>query len=124
MLFVPEHGAALQGAKIQMARLRDIPSPLITHIPVYAKFFNVKQADPATKPNPIVIDYPTNYEALGELISRALSTDYFSGNTALSALTNNLPATYQVSENEGALVLRFQCCTSKAATSCVSKATT
>ncbi len=56
----------------------------------------------------MVIDYPTSYEVLGEIISRTITTDYFQGNTPLTAITDNLPATYLVSENEGALVLRFQ----------------
>ncbi len=108
VLFVPEHGAALQGDKIQMARLRDIPSKLITHVPVYAKFFNVQRSAEQPASSPVVIDYPTSYEVLGEIISRTITTDYFQGNTPLTAITDNLPATYFVSENEGALVLRFQ----------------
>ena len=107
LIFVPEHGAALQGDKIQMARLRDIPSPNITNIPVYVKFFNVKTTTGSAH-QPLTVDYPTSYQALAELISRTISTNYFSGETSLQALTDNLAPTFLVSENEGALVLRFQ----------------
>ena len=34
VVMVPEHGAALTGDKMQMAGLRDIPSPSITQVPV------------------------------------------------------------------------------------------
>lgn len=108
LIFVPEHGAALTGDKIQMARLRDIPSPLITNIPVFAKFFNVQEPAGAPAKVPVTIDYPTSYQALAELVSRAVSTNYFSGGTALQDLTDDLAPTYLVSENEGALVVRFQ----------------
>ncbi len=33
LVVVPEHGAAEQGDKVQVAHLRDIPSPSITHVP-------------------------------------------------------------------------------------------
>jgi len=41
VLVVPEHGAALEGDRMQMSGLRDIPSPSITHVPVGIKFVGI-----------------------------------------------------------------------------------
>ena len=38
LVVVPEHGAAEKGDKVQVAHLRDIPSPAITHVPALVKF--------------------------------------------------------------------------------------
>jgi cellulose synthase operon protein YhjU len=42
VVLVPEHGAALQGDKMQVSGLRDIPSPSITNVPTAIKFFGMK----------------------------------------------------------------------------------
>ncbi|WP_350563795.1 cellulose biosynthesis protein BcsG, partial [Psychrobacter sp. CAL346-MNA-CIBAN-0220] len=38
LMLVPEHGAALQGDKVQFAGLREIPSPSIVTVPAAIKF--------------------------------------------------------------------------------------
>ena len=42
LVVVPEHGAAEKGDKVQVAHLRDIPSPAITHVPALVKFIGVR----------------------------------------------------------------------------------
>lgn len=106
LIFVPEHGAALRGDKIQMSRLRDIPSPSITEVPVYLKFINL----PREHGSPLLIPMPSSYLSLGTIIARAVESNFFAAgsSTSLLDLTSTLAPTYKVSENSGTVVLRFQ----------------
>ena len=105
LLIVPEHGAAVRGDRIQMARLREIPSPHITHVPVFAKFFGL-----STKTPEIVIDTPTSHLAVGELIARTITSGAYTHAKPLdlTALTSNLPQTWSVSENSNASVAQYK----------------
>ena len=49
VVMVPEHGAALTGDKMQMAGLRDIPSPSITLVPVGVALLGTKAPHEATR---------------------------------------------------------------------------
>ncbi len=106
LIFVPEHGAALRGDKIQMARLRDIPSPSLTGVPVYLKLFNL----PREHGTPQLITMPGSYLSLGTIIAKALEDNFFAADSTadLQDLTSTLTPTGQVSENSGSVVLRFQ----------------
>ena len=106
VVVVPEHGAALQGDKLQMSGLRDIPMPYITHVPVGIRFINMK----ATTTHPTnEIDQPSSFLALSELISRSLKNNIFGTDTIdWTGLTNQLPETAPVSENEGSRVVQYQ----------------
>ena len=106
-IVVPEHGAAVRGDKIQMARLREIPSPKITNVPVFAKFFGLK-LDGA----PRTVEEPTSYLAIAELMARtAVSGVYRTHGEDVSAEVNailkDLPQTWPVSQNANASVVRF-----------------
>lgn len=104
LVVVPEHGAAVRGDKIQMARLRDIPSPHLTRIPVMVKYFGAKEAV-----KPVHVAEETSYLALSELIARSLDAKVFTGESdkAVKNMTENLPQTYAVSENANAAVLKY-----------------
>ena len=106
-IVVPEHGAAVRGDKIQMARLREIPSPKITNVPVFVKFFGLK-LDGA----PRTVEEPTSYLAIAELMARtAVSGVYRTHGEDVSAEVNailkDLPQTWPVSQNANASVVRF-----------------
>ncbi|OSN02088.1 cellulose biosynthesis protein BcsG [Lonsdalea populi] len=106
VIVVPEHGAALAGDKMQMSGLRDIPSPAITHVPVGILFAGMKAPH---QEQPLRIDAPTSMLALSELISRVVDGQVFNAaNVNMSVLTDNLPTTPVVSENDGAVVMRYQ----------------
>ncbi|MSE15999.1 cellulose biosynthesis protein BcsG, partial [Pantoea agglomerans] len=106
VLVVPEHGAALQGDKMQMSGLRDIPSPDITHVPVGIKFVGMKAPHQA---QPLNIDAPTSLLALSEIVSRVVDGQVFNApNVNMSVLTDKLPQTPVVSENDGAVVIMYQ----------------
>ena len=106
VLVVPEHGAALQGDKMQMSGLRDIPSPSITHVSVGISFVGMKAPHQG---QPLTINTPTSMLALSELISRVVDGQVFNApNVNMSALTDNLPQTPVVSENDNAVVMMYQ----------------
>ncbi len=106
VVVIPEHGANLTGDKLQMPGLRDIPSPAITHIPVGVKLIGTKAQN---KGETVQINNPSSYLAFSELISRLVDGKLFtSPQLDLKALTNKLPETAAISENEGVIVLEYQ----------------
>ncbi len=106
VVVIPEHGANLTGDKLQIPGLRDIPSPAITHIPVGVKLIGTKAQN---KGDTVQINNPSSYLALSELISRLVDGKSFtSPQLDLKALTNKLPETAPVSENEGVIVIDYQ----------------
>jgi len=106
VLVVPEHGAALQGDKMQMSGLRDIPSPSITHVPVGIKFVGMKAPHQG---QPLAIDAPTSLLAISELVSRVVDGQVFNApNVNMSVLADKLPQTPVVSENDNAVVMMYQ----------------
>ena len=106
VIVVPEHGAALQGDKMQVSGLRDIPSPSITHVPAAVKFFGMKAPHQGTA---IDINQPSSYLAISELVARAVDGKIFTEETVdWSAFTGNLPQTAAVSENSNTVVMQYQ----------------
>ncbi|MFA3780709.1 cellulose biosynthesis protein BcsG [Yersinia sp. 1652 StPb PI] len=106
VVVVPEHGAALVGDKMQMSGLRDIPSPSITHIPVGITLMGIKAPQPAS---PVIINTPSSYLALSELVSRMVDGKVFTAPTIdWQALTQGLPQTAVISENDNAIVIQYQ----------------
>lgn len=107
VVIVPEHGAAVRGDKIQVPRLRDIPTMRISRVPVMVKFVGLKGM-----PNePIYVTGNTSYLALTSLIGKTLETDYFSkdgGTVPLEQLVHDLPQTNPVSENGTVQTLEYQ----------------
>lgn len=106
VVLVPEHGAALVGDKMQMSGLRDIPSPSITHMPVGIKLFGMQAPHPGS---PFEIKTPSSYLALSELVSRLVDGKVFSApNIDWQTLTQGLPQTIAISENDNAVIMPFQ----------------
>ncbi|PKH23729.1 cellulose biosynthesis protein BcsG [Enterobacterales bacterium CwR94] len=106
VMVVPEHGAALLGDKMQMSGLRDIPSPDITHVPVGIKLVGMKAPHQG---QPVTVNTPTSLLAISEIVSRVVDGKVFSAASVnLSALTDNLPQTPVVSENDNAVVVMYQ----------------
>lgn len=106
VVIVPEHGAALEGDKMQVSGLRDIPSPRVTHVPAGIKFIGMK--DPR-KGMPIEITQPSSYLAISELVVRALDGKIFVADSVdWKALVQGLPATEKVAENSTAVTIEYQ----------------
>lgn len=106
MVVVPEHGGALKGDKMQVSGLRDIPSPSITNVPTAVKFFGMKAPHEGA---PIIIDQPSSYLAVSELVVRALDGKMFSEDSVnWQQYVANLPQSAAVSENANAIVIQYQ----------------
>ncbi|MFB2862893.1 cellulose biosynthesis protein BcsG [Aeromonas sp. MdU4] len=105
VVVVPEHGAALTGDRMQMAGLRDIPSPAITRIPVGVAFIGTQAPHEPTRH----IAGESSYLALSALVANTLESDLFGKPTIdWNGLLNNLPKTPMVSENQGTVVVHYQ----------------
>lgn len=106
VIVVPEHGAALEGDKMQMSGLRDIPSPSITHVPVGVKLFGTVAPHQGA---PLEIKAPSSYLAVSTLVSRLVDGKSFVAPVIdWAALTQDLPQTEAISENENAIVMPYQ----------------
>ena len=106
LVVVPEHGAALVGDKMQISGLRDIPSPGITHIPVGVKFFGMQAAH---APSPMKIDGQSSYQAISEMVARAVDGKVFTTPAMdWKSFASYLPQTPLVSENENSVVMEYQ----------------
>lgn len=97
VVFIPEHGSGLRGDKVQIAGIREIPSPAIVDIPVGITLFG----DTLNKNfEPITISQPSSHLALGQFISNIIDTNTFGNNNIdIDLLTTNLPATPVVAQN-------------------------
>ena len=104
VIFVAEHGAAMRGDKMQIAGLREIPTPRITTVPAAIKLIGIPD-NPATKP--LIIDRPTSYLGLTQLLANFIAVPPF-GKDALSMqdYTHDLPTTAYVSENSDYLMMQ------------------
>jgi len=90
---------------MQMSGLRDIPSSSITHVPVGIKFAGMKAPHQAT----LNVSTPTSLQAISELVSRVVDGQVFNApNVNMAALSDNLPQTPVVSENDNAVVVMYQ----------------
>lgn len=103
VVMIPEHGAAVRGDKMQIAGLREIPSPAITLVPV-----GIKVTGPQARRNGNAarIIEPTSYLAVSELVARMLArTPFSAAGFVPSEYTAELPTTPFVAQNEDAVVI-------------------
>ncbi|MBS1186602.1 MAG: bcsG [Burkholderiaceae bacterium] len=105
VLFVPEHGAGLRGDRMQIAGMREIPSPAVTLVPAAVKLIGAKQAATA---QPLVVDKPLSHFALGTLLAGFVADNPFAGDGGqpLAQRLQALPETPFVSENANIVVMR------------------
>lgn len=104
VVFIPEHGAAIRGDKMQISGMREIPSPRISIVPVGIKLVGVKEN---TAMQPLIVSQPASYLAIAKLLSDFLGKPPFGENSAsLDEYTRNLPVTEFVSENEDIVIMR------------------
>ena len=103
VVMIPEHGAAVRGDKMQIAGLREIPSPAITLVPVGIKVVgpNIRRNGNAAR-----INEPTSYLAVSELVARMLARPPFSvDGFAPAEYVAELPTTKFVAQNENIIVI-------------------
>jgi cellulose synthase operon protein YhjU len=102
IVFVPEHGAALRGDANQVAGLREIPTPRIVHGPAGVRLVGFQGNHGPTT----VIDNPTSFLAVAQLLSNLVSNSPFKPGVTLSQYAANLPQTQMVGENEGTVTMK------------------
>ena len=104
VVLLPEHGAALRGDKMQVAGMREVPTPAITHVPVGIKVIGggARRAGATLR-----IDAPSSYLAVSHIIARMLERSPFAAAefTPLDYVPD-LPVTPFVAENSGTVMLQ------------------
>ena len=104
VVFVAEHGASIRGDRMQIAGLREIPSPRITIVPVGIKLIGMPDNPAAT---PFMVTMPTSYLAVSQLLANFVAvTPFGKSNLSMEDYVRDLPATEFVSENEDVVVMR------------------
>ncbi len=105
VIFVPEHGMALRGSKIQVAGLRDIPLPQINLIPVGYKFFGKRFNNKRVRQR--VISKPTSYMALASSLAAMFEKSPFGPKPYdPDYLERNIVRTDHLFENDGVVVVK------------------
>lgn len=104
VVFIPEHGAAVRGDKMQIAGMREIPSPRISIVPVGIKLIGLAE-NPAM--HPLIVSKPASYLAVSKLLANFVSTSPFDkGGLSLEKYVLDLPSTEFVAENNDMIVTR------------------
>lgn len=104
VVFVPEHGASIRGDKMQIAGMREIPSPLIGIVPVGIKLVGIAE-DAAAQP--LIVSQPTSHLAVARLLSDLVRLNPFGvSQLKLEEIVRDLPSTEYVAENEDIIVMR------------------
>jgi cellulose synthase operon protein YhjU len=105
MVFVPEHGRALNPTPMQGKDLRDIPLPGITRVPLGIKLFGPGFRKP---PQQVVVDKPTSYLAVSWLLARFVEKNPFGpGADSPEDLMRRIPATDFVSDHSGTTIVEL-----------------
>lgn len=103
---IPEHGAALRGDKMQIAGLREIPSPAITLVPVGIKVIggNIQREG-----DTLSIDKPTSYLAVSHIVARLMEAPpYTKKSFAPSDYVADLPFTSFVAQNDEVIMAGYK----------------
>lgn len=106
VVMVPEHGAAVRGDKMQIAGLREIPTPAITIVPVGIRVVggNLHHDEGTLK-----IDQPTSYLAISHIVARMLQQSPFDpGGFTASDYVKDLPTTEFVAQDEKITVAEYK----------------
>jgi cellulose synthase operon protein YhjU len=104
VVLVPEHGAAFRGDKMQIAGMREIPTPAITLVPagVMLAGSGVRRSGDAVR-----IDAPTSHLAIAQIVARIVERPPLGGESfSAGEYAVDLPSTPYLAENAGALMMQ------------------
>lgn len=105
VVMIPEHGAGIQGDKMQIPGLREIPSPAISLAPVGLRLFGPELKK---RLNPIRVKKPMSYLDVNQMVSKLIESNPFSNNQYQpESLLNDIEGTEFVSENAGTVVIKY-----------------
>ena len=104
IVFVPEHGAAIRREANKISGMREIPSPVVTKVPVGVMFAGKNIKPPS---QPITITSETSYLALSDLVSHIISSksSIDADGGSLNTFVKNIPQTRFVAQNEDMVVM-------------------
>ena len=106
VVFVPEHGAAMRGDKMQISGMREIPSTGIGIVPVGIKLIGLTE-NKATQPQ--IVSQASSHLAVAALLSNFISHNPFgTKNIDWAEYVRDLPTTEYVAENEEIVVMRHR----------------
>jgi cellulose synthase operon protein YhjU len=104
VVVIPEHGVALRGDAVQIAGLREIPTPAITLVPVGVRVIG---PDARRIGDTVTASEPTSFLALSHIVARMLAKPPYGADGFRPAdYTAGMPLTEFVSEGETATILR------------------
>lgn len=105
LVMLPEHGSAVKGDKSQMAGLREIPSPMLTRVPVGVKLIGGRWGKAHTAQ--IRVTQPSSYLAVAQLLSNFTRRDPFAGKAGdLQSYVSRLPQTDFVADSASTFIVR------------------
>lgn len=102
VVMVSDHGGAVRGDKMQIAGLRELPTPAITLVPVGIKVIGGERDGDAA-----VIDQPTSYLAIAHIVARMLEKSPYGKPFLPADYVANLPSTQFVAQNEKLTVAEY-----------------
>ena len=106
VVLLPEHGAALRGDKMQVAGMREVPTPAITHVPVGIRVIGAgaRRAGATLR-----IYTPSSYLAVSHIVARMLERSPFAAaEFTPSDYAADLPVTPFIAENSGTVMLQHE----------------
>jgi len=105
VVLVPEHGAALRGDAVQVAGLRELPTPAITTVPAAVKLIGFPAFPHGAEA--LRIDTPSSYLTLTALLAGlAQGGPAGTSRASVQRLLPALPHVQWVAENENTVLLR------------------
>ena len=105
VVFIPEHGASIRGDKMQIAGMREIPSPRIGHVPVGVKLIGLQHSGDE---KPLIAKDPSSYLAVSKLLAEFIGRNPFVvSRPDLEEYVRELPVSGFVSENADLVVMRY-----------------
>ncbi|NYT63871.1 cellulose biosynthesis protein BcsG [Alcaligenaceae bacterium] len=106
VVLIPEHGASLEGDRMQIAGMREIPTTDITHVPVGIRLIG---AGDGQRSATVHVQGPSSYLAVSEVMARLVSQGVFDAEKIdWQALVRDLPETRAVSENAGTVLMSHE----------------
>lgn len=105
VLFVPEHGANIRGDKMQISGMRELPSPLVTNVPVGLKLIGNNMQRIGEQKH---VTQQSSFFAIAHLVNKLLEQDVYGKNEFdPETLLVNIPETPLLSENEDSTVMQY-----------------
>lgn len=103
LVIAPEHGAGLQGDRLQIPGMREIPTPALTHVPVTFHLLNMETTQP------VHIDAVTGPAAIAHILTETVNQINKSPESVidLQHITEEVRAQPIVGENAQAIMFEF-----------------